>query len=619
MVKSKRTIPLKETQKKKQIKIEKEEDDEIIVKQEELYTDDDEETINIKQEQEDEEEDQQVETYDIKLEGEEEEEEEEDQDQEEQEEDQEEEEEDQEDGVDIKQEQDEEEEDEEDKEEEEVRKKLDFLDKLSDRFINTLASTFIQNYGSQLETLGKNRLRNFYFESIHQINNTEIRELLFRPKAWNKFYFLLKSGIKQLKQEVSLEINDKEEIQGDQDEDEDQDVEKDDDGELSKVVFKNIHSYQTVGGRESLIYLLDEKPLDQVKHLYNQAILSSILDDSLLESFIKKQVSNEQQKGKQTSGSKFLLSLLDQFIMLTITNNSNNNLNHNINLFNYLLNLIIDTKEQSIIQESYNLLQKFLTVSVLNQLHNNNNKDIEIQKSYVDLASSLFKLSLMKHKQNNGFDQNTDFSVIKLLLGNSNYLPKLVNMLTNLDFTLDQYIPSKANTILSIFLQQFIQETLVNPQPTSSMAYLKARILCERGIIVLTKIKDPLLTKLKISSASLAPPENLLNILKENANLVTKTHSNMNDTQALRLLKLDGIMKLFNKVEEIQNLTKQQEQEEQEQDDDAVAEGTQYVVEKSVVNGDSTENKEDDDSQDPDQPKNLLDFLDEDDLISDTD
>jgi len=606
MVKAKRTIPLKETQKKKHFKKEEEEEDEIIIKQEE---DDQEEIINIKQEVEDDDEidikqeDDEEQEYDIKLEGEEEEEEEQEQDNEEQEDDEE---------MDIKQENDEDDEE----KEEEIRKKLDFLDKLSDRFINTLASTFIQNYGSQLETLGKNRLRNFYFESIHQINNTEIRELLFRPKAWNKFYFLLKSGIKQLKQEVSLEINDKEQNQGDEDEDED--VEKDDDGELSKVVFKNIHSYQTVGGRESLIYLLDEKPMNQVKHLYNQSILASILDENILESFIKKQIKSEQ------NNSKFLLSLLDQFIKLTITNGSNN-LHQNIILFNYLLNLIInDTKDQSMVQDSYNLLKQFLTVSVLNQLHDSaNQKDIEIQKSFVDLASSLFKLSLMKHKQNNSFDQNTDYSVIRLLLGKSNYLPKLVNMLTNLDFTEEKLIPSKPNSILSIFLQQFIQETLIHPPPTSSMAYLKSRILCERGIIVLTKIKDPLLTKLKISSASLAPPQSLLDILQDNQTLITKTHANMNDTQALRLLKLDGVMKIFNKVEELQNLEKEKEQEQEQEDDTNVIEGTQYVVEKSTssdLNNDNNNGDSDqEDSQDPDQPKNLLDFLDEDDLISDTD
>lgn len=150
-----------------------------------------------------------------------------------------------------------------------------------------------------------------------------------------------------------------------------------------------------------------------------------------------------------------------------------------------MLNTIIDLSDINDKESNssiYKSLRQFLSISILDNLKNNNSidNDVSIIKSYVKLATNLFKFSLLNSSNSSIQFIESDYSAIKLLLGKSiTFLPKLVSMMTSFDFSQDQFIqqsPSNnKNNInnISIFLNQFIQESKLSNPPTNSISYLK--------------------------------------------------------------------------------------------------------------------------------------------------
>ncbi|KAN0029460.1 hypothetical protein ACTA71_007587 [Dictyostelium dimigraforme] len=506
---------------------------------------------------------------------------------------------------------------------------------LCERFIKTMAASYAQQLKGKNST--GSTLRGLYFESINQLKHEGIRELLFKPQSWHKFYRIVRAILKSKKDndiediEIKETVDDEDEEEDDEDEEKESENKLEDEEEISNTIFKNLLSYEVISGRESLIQQLKDNQSEELQHLYKQSI-------SL----------NQSDKYSIIVNSFFITSklspsqLLHKFIMYSLT--LNNVTNEIIDMLNTIIDLsdISDKESNSSIYKS---LRQFLSISILDNLKNNsssnnnnsNDNDISMIKSYVKLATNLFKFSLLNSSNSSIQFIESDYSAIKLLLGKSiTFLPKLVSMMTSFDFSQDQFIQqppqqqqqssSNKNNInnISIFLNQFIQESKLSNPPTNSISYLKSRILCERGILVLTKLKDPLLTKLKISSATLPVPESLLNFFKEKQgqSLLVKTHKSMDDTQAIRLLKLNNLLEILNKIEEIENQQQQQKQTDDKEND--------YIEDHYIINkeGNTNENgdenvDENGDEQIEDQidsmegTKSLLDFLDEDDLKSD--
>ncbi|KAM9974118.1 hypothetical protein ACTFIW_003030 [Dictyostelium discoideum] len=490
---------------------------------------------------------------------------------------------------------------------------------LCERFIKTMAASYAQQLKGKNST--GSTLRGLYFESINQLKHEGIRELLFKPQSWHKFYRIVRAILKSKDNDIEdIEIK---ETVDDDDEDDDNDEDNDNNNnksdeeeeEISNTIFKNLLSYQIISGRESLIQQLKDNQPEELQHLYKQSI-------SL----------NQSDKYSIIINSFFITSklspcqLLHKFIMYSLT--LNNVTNEIIDMLNTIIDLSdINDKESN--SSIYKSLRQFLSISILDNLKNNNSidNDVSIIKSYVKLATNLFKFSLLNSSNSSIQFIESDYSAIKLLLGKSiTFLPKLVSMMTSFDFSQDQFIqqspPSNnKNNInnISIFLNQFIQESKLSNPPTNSISYLKSRILCERGILVLTKLKDPLLTKLKISSATLPVPESLLNFFKEKQgqSLLIKTHKSMDDTQAIRLLKLNNLLEILNKIEEIEN--HQQQQQDDDQENDYIQD--HYTINKEGDNANDENGGADEEIEDQidsmDGTKSLLDFLDEDDLKSD--
>ncbi|KAN0015859.1 hypothetical protein ACTFIU_005806 [Dictyostelium citrinum] len=497
---------------------------------------------------------------------------------------------------------------------------------LCERFIKTMAASYAQQLKGKNST--GSTLRGLYFESINQLKHEGIRELLFKPQSWHKFYRIVRAILKSKKDNDIEDIEIKETVEEDDDEEDEDDEDEEnnkseEEEEISNKIFKNLLSYEVISGRESLIQQLKDNQPEELQHLYKQSI-------SL----------NQSDKYSIIINSFFITSklspsqLLHKFIMYSLT--LNNVTNEIIDMLNTIIDLSdINDKESN--SSIYKSLRQFLSISILDNLKNNScssknnsiDNDTSMIKSYVKLATNLFKFSLL-----NSSIQfiESDYSAIKLLLGKSiTFLPKLVSMMTSFDFSQDQFIqqqqqqsPSNKNNInnISIFLNQFIQESKLSNPPTNSISYLKSRILCERGILVLTKLKDPLLTKLKISSATLPVPESLLNFFKEKQgqSLLVKTHKSMDDTQAIRLLKLNNLLEILNKIEEIENQQQQQQQDDDQEND--------YIEDHYVINkqGNSDENVDENGDEEIEEQidsmegtKSLLDFLDEDDLKSDED
>ncbi|KAN0027869.1 hypothetical protein ACTFIV_009693 [Dictyostelium citrinum] len=503
---------------------------------------------------------------------------------------------------------------------------------LCERFIKTMAASYAQQLKGKNST--GSTLRGLYFESINQLKHEGIRELLFKPQSWHKFYRIVRAILKSKKDNDIEDIEIKETVEEDDDDDEDQDdedeennkSEEEEEEEISNKIFKNLLSYQVISGRESLIQQLKDNQPEELQHLYKQSI-------SL----------NQSDKYSIVINSFFITSklspsqLLHKFIMYSLT--LNNVTNEIIDMLNTIIDLSdINDKESN--SSIYKSLRQFLSISILDNLKNNScssknnsiDNDTSMIKSYVKLATNLFKFSLLNSSNSSIQFIESDYSAIKLLLGKSiTFLPKLVSMMTSFDFSQDQFIQqqqqqqlssSNKNNInnISIFLNQFIQESKLSNPPTNSISYLKSRILCERGILVLTKLKDPLLTKLKISSATLPVPESLLNFFKEKQgqSLLVKTHKSMDDTQAIRLLKLNNLLEILNKIEEIEN----QQQQQDDQENDYIED--HYVINKQGNNSDENVDENGDEEIEEqigsmEGTKSLLDFLDEDDLKSDED
>ncbi|KAM9994612.1 hypothetical protein ACTFIZ_007757 [Dictyostelium cf. discoideum] len=503
---------------------------------------------------------------------------------------------------------------------------------LCERFIKTMAASYAQQLKGKNST--GSTLRGLYFESINQLKHEGIRELLFKPQSWHKFYRIVRAILKSKKDNDIEDIEIKETVEDDEDDDNDEDNDEnnnnnnnnkseDEEEEISNTIFKNLLSYQIISGRESLIQQLKDNQPEELQHLYKQSI-------SL----------NQSDKYSIIINSFFITSklspcqLLHKFIMYSLT--LNNVTNEIIDMLNTIIDLSdINDKESN--SSIYKSLRQFLSISILDNLKNNNSIDNDASniKSYVKLATNLFKFSLLNSSNSSIQFIESDYSAIKLLLGKSiTFLPKLVSMMTSFDFSQDQFIQQQQqqqqssnnkNNInnISIFLNQFIQESKLSNPPTNSISYLKSRILCERGILVLTKLKDPLLTKLKISSATLPVPESLLNFFKEKQgqSLLIKTHKSMDDTQAIRLLKLNNLLEILNKIEEIEN--KQQQQQQQQQDDN---QENDYIEDHYTINKEGGNTNDENDGADEEieeqidsmeGTKSLLDFLDEDDLKSD--
>ncbi|KAK5583477.1 hypothetical protein RB653_005073 [Dictyostelium firmibasis] len=507
---------------------------------------------------------------------------------------------------------------------------------LCDRFIKTMATTFAQ----QLK--GKNShstaLRGLYFESINKVKHETIRELLFKPHSWHKFFKIVRAILKKKDNDIE-DIEIKETVDDDDDDDNEEEEDSDDDNngedeldqeEISNIIFKNLLEYEVISGRESLIQQLKDSQPKELQHLYKQSI-------SLNQSNKYSIIVNSFFSTSKLSPSQ----LLDKFIMYSLT--LDNVKTEIIDILNSIIDLSdINDKESN--SSIYKSLRQFLSISILDNLKNNStsnnssiDNDVTMIKSYVKLATNLFKFSLLNSSNSSIQFIESDYSAIKLLLGKSiTYLPKLVSMMTCFDFSQDQFIQQSSiknnnnnnnnNNNISIFLNQFIQESKLSSPPTNSISYLKSRILCERGILVLTKLKDPLLTKLKISSATLPIPQSLLNFFKEKQgqSLLVKTHKSMDDNQAIRLLKLNNLLEILGKIEEIES----QQDNQENQDND-------YIEDHFIINKDGNadeenqeNNTDENDEENGDEQieeqidsmdgtKSLLDFLDEDDLKSD--
>ncbi|KYQ88782.1 hypothetical protein DLAC_10575 [Tieghemostelium lacteum] len=464
----------------------------------------------------------------------------------------------------------------------EKKKKEDsYNKKLAQRFIETMTSTFMQTYtlddGKELK---KNRLRDFYFEAIHNVRHGGIREELFKAQSWGKFFYLVKEHLSKLKVEHELDKpEDDNEVQ---------------DSKVPKEILKNLFHSNAIGGNDNLLYLLENNQND-ISHLYTSSILKQNIPIYILSSFYN-QLS-------QSSKGIDINNLLEKFIMFSLTFSNFNS----IDIFNNLLNNLNLNQDNSSIEKTYQLIKKYITIVVIPNLEKRD-ENFENEKSFVDLATHLLKISLVL---NNEKTTNNDFSIILILLGQSKYLGKIVSILSSFDFndSIYKYTTGKIN-LISLLFEQFIKDSNLYP-PTNTLNYLKSRILCEKGIILLQKLKDPLLTKLKITSSSLIPPEAFITFLSKNNQLLKKTHKNMTDIQALRLLKLVDLEEILNQY--LQNETNNSNEEE---------ESNEFTFDKSGKkendNDDNNqiEQKEEDDGL---GAKSLLEFLDEDDLLSSDD
>ncbi|EGC33612.1 hypothetical protein DICPUDRAFT_154335 [Dictyostelium purpureum] len=537
----------------------------------------------------------------------------------------------QEEGQEEEQEEEQKEEEEQDEEPEDKKllNKLNNEQILANRFISTMADSFSQVLQNKKTHIGA--LRGLYFESINQIKHETIRELLFKPRSWHMFYKLVKKSIGEISKSEGDEddINMKEESDDDnQEEKEKAEVDaSDEEDNFTDQVFKNLLSYNIIGGKESLITQI--KKQCEMNHLHKQSISLLSQEDKYFKYY------------KITDDHNSLYDLLDKYIMFSFTLDDISN-----SYLNVLITILNSIKDENIplvnFEKIYKSLRKFLSISspLLNKIfkENTTNKsststsdneiDPNLIKFLIQFSGLLFKFSLLLNSNSTiDMKQNyeSDYSIVKLLLGKSNYLAKLVSMMTSFDFSQPQFLPKQQqkDSFISLFLNQFIQESKLSSPPSNPVSYLKSRILCERGINVLTKLKDPLFTKLKISSATLPVPESLLNFIKENPTLLVKSHKNMDDTQAIRQLKLDSLLNILVKYEEYLEKLQKEQKEQEEEGEDYIKD--HFTIDKGGNKDEETEDNDEAAQQDLDdsiienQPKSLLDFLDEDDLNSDSD
>ncbi|EFA77537.1 hypothetical protein PPL_12140 [Heterostelium album PN500] len=480
------------------------------------------------------------------------------------------------------------------------KEKRKMTERLADRFIRTMSQTFIQSYSHG--RISRDRLRNYYFEAIQSISHEQIKELLFKVKAWNTFFYLVRQSL-EFKDDAETQ-EEPEELQQQQQQ---QQSEKTETGHkkskgvpaTSKISYDTVKTIDNlirlncIGAEESLEEIIDnnnnstnkKNNNNKTNNLYEQIILSD------QQTSLTTLIFNHHIKHQSTSNTVELLSNLNN---LTISSNKIYHTNYISNITELISN--IDYKNIKLVEQSYEQLKKYISSAVLPNIIKCEEKSYE--SKFVLLATELLKLSLALSAQNSKRSYQIDYTIINMMLGKTKFLGKLTSILTSFDFGVAPFLVNQKDGIISKLITKFMDTSDLTP-PNTAISYIKSRILLEKTIQLFNITKDSMLLKLKIASASLLPPLVLIQYINKHKDLLfTKTTSSLSNNdivKALRSSKMDTILK----IEEHMNNNEEgieEPSDDDEQDDDEL----DITINKTGNNKDdnNSDDEEDEDNED---------------------
>ncbi|GAM27825.1 hypothetical protein SAMD00019534_110010 [Acytostelium subglobosum LB1] len=482
-----------------------------------------------------------------------------------------------------------------------IKKKATFQLTLATRFINTMASTFIATCPSNAR-VRSDRLRSFYIESVQQVKNLEIKELLFKLAAWDKFFHLVKNALNVIETTVSKDNSHNDDADSSDQADADQIVNGDDDTteqqekerpyKLVKSINHIIRS-QCIGGEESITSMLQEKTHDaSIDILYKQSALQAVPTDSSMAI-----VRNHFIPSKSN-----VLEQLNKIIVISTTSTKSDSLKY-IDVIAKLLSSI-NYNDAKIVEQAYGSLAKYLRMVVLPNIEQRENKDYET--GFVSLAREVLKITLALSAVDAKRSFDTDYTVVMSLLGHTRFLGKLTTILNEFDFsnTTSPHYVSQSNGIIPLLITKFMASSDLTP-PTSAIAYLRSRILYEKATKLFTITRDDLRLKVKIASTSLQPPQSLVTYLTKNPQLLSLSHPKADLTKAIRTITLDRIEKILEDI-----MQHKDDVENKEEDTETTSSSNQFedgiIINKTGARSAAEDEQDEEDDEEENEEESAL-------------